>query len=51
MKMLEETYSGILPLSKLPLQGHEVIGIEALRDIGNQLYSGAFTAQGSSGDT
>jgi len=23
---------------KLPLQGHEVIGIDVLRDIGKQLY-------------
>lgn len=38
MKILEETYSGKLPLMKLPLQGHEVIGIEVLRDIGKQLY-------------
>ncbi len=47
VKMLEETYSGWLPLVKLPLQGYEVIGIEALRDIGRQLYSDGFTAQGS----
>ncbi len=51
MKMLEETYSGRLPLRKLPLQGYEVIGIEALRDIGKQLYPEGLTAQGSSGDT
>lgn len=38
MNILEETYSGKLPLMKLPLQGHEVIGIEVLRDIGKQLY-------------
>jgi len=38
MNILEETYSGKLPLMKLPLQGHEVIGIDVLRDIGKQLY-------------
>lgn len=38
MKILEETYSCKLPLMKLPLQGHEVIGIKVLRDIGKQLY-------------
>jgi len=38
MNILKETYSGKLPLMKLPLQGHEVIGIEVLRDIGKQLY-------------
>jgi len=38
MNILEETYSGEFPLMKLPLQGHEVIGIEVLRDIGKQLY-------------
>jgi hypothetical protein len=36
---------------KLPLQGYEVIGIEALRDIGRQLYSDGFIAQGSSRET
>jgi anion-transporting ArsA/GET3 family ATPase len=51
MNILEKTYSGILPLRKLPLQGHEVIGVEALREIGKQLYSEGFTAQGSSKDT
>ena len=50
LKMLEETYTGWLPLVKLPLQGYEVIGIEALRGIGKQLYEG-FTAQGSLRDT
>ena len=51
MKMLEDAYSGWLPLVKLPLQGYEVIGIEALRDIGEQLYSGGLKAQGSLRDT
>jgi arsenite-transporting ATPase len=51
VKMLEETYSGWLPLVKLPLQGYEVIGIEALRDIGRQLYSDGFTAQGNLKET
>jgi arsenite-transporting ATPase len=51
MKMLDETYSGRLPLTKLILQGNEVIGVEALREIGRQLYPEGFTAQGSSGDT
>ena len=51
MNILEKTYSGSLPLRKLPLQGHEVIGVEALREIGKQLYSEGFTAQGSSKDT
>jgi len=50
VKMLEETYSGRLPLVKLPLQGHEVIGVEALRDIGRQLFEG-FTVQGSLRET
>jgi len=45
LRMLEETYSGRLPLVKLPLQGYEVIGVKALRDIGRQLYEG-FTDQG-----
>jgi arsenite-transporting ATPase len=47
MNILEETYSGRLPLMKLPLQGHEVIGIEVLRDVGKQLYSDGFTIQGN----
>jgi len=51
MNILEKTYSGRLPLRKLPLQGHEVIGVEALREIGKQLYSEGFTIQGSSKDT
>lgn len=51
LKMLEETYSGRLPLVKLSLQGHEVIGVEALRDIGRQLYSGGLTARGSLRET
>jgi arsenite-transporting ATPase len=50
LKILEGTYSGRLPLVKLPLQGYEVIGVKALRDIGRQLYEG-FTAQGSSRET
>ena len=51
MNILEETYSGKLPLMKLPLQGHEVIGIEVLRDIGKRLYSEGFTIQGNLTDT
>jgi len=51
MNILEKTYSGRLPLRKLPLQGHEVIGVEALREIGKQLYSEGFTIQSSSKDT
>lgn len=51
MNILEETYSGMLPLRKLPLQGHELLGVEALREIGKQLYSEGFTVQGSSRDT
>jgi arsenite-transporting ATPase len=51
MKMLEDAYSGWLPLVKLPLQGYEVIGIEALRDIGEQLYSGGLTIRDNLVDT
>jgi len=51
MNILEETYSRKLPLMKIPLQGHEVIGVEALRDIGKRLYSEGFTIQCSSKDT
>lgn len=47
MKKLEEMYSGRLPLAKLPLQGYEVLGVVALRDIGRQLYPEGFTTQGS----
>lgn len=39
LKIVKDTYGGVLPIKKLPLQEYEVKGIDALLKIENELFS------------